>query len=785
MLSRRGGGDSSTASSDGGREESGSSLAAMRRRLEQARALPDSYDDYSALSSSLRAAAAVHTQATEEDDGADGYMLHSSLRNGGGGDGSLEPRMARLAQSLQSFGMNSAHASAGSAAVAATSTSASAASSVPSSPWRRRVFRANGTPGSSAAPSTQASPVARRSRAAVAAASEADHHHQNVAAAEPDPLLSYAPSPLTSQLPPPSPGTSQQQRQPPPPPPAGAMSAAAAESTFQLQHTVAHLQKQLAIREATLTQQHQQQQSLQHSQQQQQQPEQAGASLSFHANGGPASTSSLGLTVGALAFPSAGSVASCLPPFFSSNNSMPLDPATVQHWNEQVQAQAAANARKVATLSRLLEEQSASLRALRSERGEVLAALEASREAEVRERERLQLEVAHLTYALQQGHEHAHAHAAHNAALHNEVAMVEERARDDIATLLQRIEEAKQDNNKLRTLYVAEKQRADKQTHELAETSQHLASERAALQSCKATVAKYKSKARDLVARVRQSEELSKDFAQRDSDAIAQVDSLHDSLARAQALSEQREHDLASLHRAHEQVREELLDKTRELSALYQQYADSVAKQQSTDAQLQQHLEKASATAAESASPSSAALSHRMQVDLHRALADKQNEIVALRDELRRMQQQQHYNGDHQRSQQPNGRGSHLSSSLSDEQVRELQVQLQVLRDKIERKTEDNLRLLTENRQLGEAMHQLRQQQQQQRQVRDGDSFAAAPQHHHPQQPPPPPHLYKQIVELGEQLAAAERTARDKDDHIGQHSASALACFLFSLKPPS
>jgi hypothetical protein len=30
--------------------------------------------------------------------------------------------------------------------------------------------------------------------------------------------------------------------------------------------------------------------------------------------------------------------------------------------------------------------------------------------------------------------------------------------------------------------------------------------------------------------------------------------------------------------------------------------------------------------------------------------------------------------------------------------------------------------------------------------------------------------LYKQIVELGEQLAVAERIARDKDEHIGQHT---------------
>jgi hypothetical protein len=343
-------------------------------------------------------------------------------------------------------------------------------------------------------------------------------------------------------------------------------------------------------------------------------------------------------------------------------------------WNEQLAALQSSNTRKISTLQSLLEEQTREMVALRRERGEFVAGMESARTQEARERERLgsQLHALGEQLAEAQRREAAHVHA--QSLLHNEIGMMEERARADIAALLSRAEQAATENHKLRALYTGEKARADSKAAELASRTEELVESHRTAEAARATAHKYKSKARELVDRVRAADARNEALERSAAQGLAEREEAQHRAEIAVAQAAQRAEELTALHGAHERLREELLGKTRELSALYQQYAAAVAQHQQ-DSQAHAAVLSHHSLISTLSSP----LSHSLQLDLHRALADKQQEILDLNAQL-----------DQAHRERREGRRAANADAWQQE--------LHALRLKLERKTEENLRLHTENR---------------------------------------------------------------------------------------
>ena len=361
-------------------------------------------------------------------------------------------------------------------------------------------------------------------------------------------------------------------------------------------------------------------------------------------------------------------------------NHMSLEPSPdVLLWNQHLQVTSAANARKLAMMSNLLEEQTKEMISLRSERAQIVAHAEGVRATQEREVASMRSEIAALQDALAaaQSKDSSRAHDA--SCLANEISMLEDRSRADIQTLLQKLEASAKENHQLRALYVKAQKQGETLAADLTTKTEALTSATAALQNAQASATKYKAKARELVARVREAETANSDLRNQlrtDTQTSTQV---AEQLAATQGLLAAKDEELTAMHALTEQLREELLGKTRELSALYEQYAatvESSKRQQAASQAVKDHHELISTI--------SSPLSHAMQLDLHKALAAKQNEILSLSAQLAALSAQ--LGSTDQREQ------NQARKTLERENAR--------LREKVERGLEENIRISQEKNEV-------------------------------------------------------------------------------------
>lgn len=435
-------------------------------------------------------------------------------------------------------------------------------------------------------------------------------------------------------------------------------------------------------------------------------------------------------------------------------------------WGKHLQATQAEQLRKVESLSSLLEEQTREMVALRAERNDFLRRHEAAAHAAHQQAAMMQQQMEAMQSRSESDRSRA-SHAGHQISLlQNELTMLDERARNDVAALLAKLEAAKQENAQVRSIYVQEKDRASAAVSDAHRANAAAAELHAQADQLRASADKYKRKARDLVARVR-SEDAQREALQRQArDATDHASSLQDRLSGAQAAVSSQAAELSRLQSEHADLRAELLGKTTELTDLYAAYATAVETHQTTTRDLRTQMAQQAGEHAETRAERDAhariaqivrPLSHTMQLDLHRALAEKQSEVQRLQAELH--------------SARITSDSIRVAQTPQDEQSL---LELHTLRARLERKTAENVELATTNQELA---HRLRVAERAQQQV-----APIAPTHPPPQpqiitvQHPDPsqasPHLYRQIVELHESIATLEHRVAVKDSEVSQLRAS-------------
>jgi len=351
---------------------------------------------------------------------------------------------------------------------------------------------------------------------------------------------------------------------------------------------------------------------------------------------------------------------------------------------------------------------------------------------------------------------------AENARLHTELDALMHRSRHDVSTLLSKLESMNVENLSLRKLLVATKNAADNAQGRDGQLSSQLHETQRTLRQTQEELSQSKSQHHGLVDRIQHLEGESKQHRIRVHSEKEATTRLRDQLTLASNLMESRSNELHATQEELARARKELLGKTRELSEVYAAYAEVVERMQHEERneialkqQQQQHQQQ-------EPTPTSP-LSQQLQLDLHRSLATLSQESAQLRRRNAELE-------------------TSLAKALNDVNNSRIGRELQMLRSQMQRMNEDKIKLEEDKKQLEQLLAQRTQEVNTIAAATRKDAItsptsstaSASSSSPSPSSSSPASHsssipssnLYKQIVELSEEIVSLKRLIQQRDERI-------------------